>query len=89
MDRKIEPILKALDFFLKLDVNKSIDEFYKIRQNTIALAREFSQNDWNKLAIHPEYKKYTPYIMLRHLLMHDHSHLYKIEDMGFGIGHLK
>ena len=32
-----------------------------------------------------EYWKYTPYIMLRHLLMHDHSHLYKIEDMGYRI----
>ena len=54
---------------------------------TIELAKEFNSNDWDKLAIHPEYKTYTPYIMLRHLLMHDHNHLYKIEDMGFGIGH--
>ncbi|WP_346881240.1 DinB family protein [uncultured Algibacter sp.] len=91
-----KPIIEPLsgdnfdkDFFLKLNLKKSIDDFYEIRQNTIVLAKEFNQNDWNKLAVHPEYKTYTPYIMLRHLLMHDHSHLYKIEDMGFGIGHLK
>ena len=78
-----------VDFFLKLDLKKSINDFFEIRQRTIELAKEFNSNDWNKLAIHPEYKAYTPYIMLRHLLMHDHNHLYKIEDMGFGIGHVK
>lgn len=77
------------DFFIKLDLNTALDEFFKIRQDTIALATTFNDADWNKLGEHPEYKIYTPYIMLRHLLMHDHSHLYKIEDMGFGIGHVK
>tara|TARA_B110001452_G_scaffold252332_1_gene242119 strand:+ start:1032 stop:1511 length:480 start_codon:yes stop_codon:yes gene_type:complete len=77
------------DFFIKLDLKKAINDFFEIRQRTIELAKEFNSNDWSKLAIHPEYKTYTPYIMLRHLLMHDHNHLYKIEDMGFGIGHVK
>ena len=77
------------DFFIKLDLQKALNDFFKIRQKTIELAESFDTNDWNKSATHPEYKIYTPYIMLRHLLMHDHTHLYKIEDMGFGIGHLK
>ena len=77
------------DFFIELDLNKSLNNFFEIRQTTIELAKAFNKNDWNKLAIHPEYKTYSPYIMLRHLLMHDHTHLYKIEDMGFGIGHIK
>lgn len=72
------------DFFMELDLNKSLNHFYKIRQATIEQARAFNENEWNKLAIHSEYKTYTPYIMLRHLLMHDHFHLYRIEDMGFG-----
>ena len=76
-------------FFMELNLEKVIHDFFEIRQKTIELAKEFNSNDWNKLAIHPEYKTYTPYIMLRHLLMHDHNHLYKIEDMGFGIGHVK
>ncbi len=77
------------DFFIKLELKKTINNFFEIRQKTIELAKEFDSNGWDKLAIHPEYKNYTPYIMLRHLLMHDHNHLYKIEDMGFGIGHIK
>lgn len=77
------------NFFIELDLQKTLKDFFKIRQKTIDLAISFNENDWNKLSIHPEYKIYTPYIMLRHLLMHDHSHMYKIEDMGFGIGHVK
>ncbi len=77
------------NFFMELDLNKTLEDFFTIRQKTIEIAKEFSSNDWNKLAVHPEYKTYTPYIMLRHLLMHDHNHLYKIEDMGFGIRHIK
>ena len=70
-------------------MEKSLNDFFEIRHSTIELAKAFNNNDWNKLANHPEYKTYTPYIMLRHLLMHDHNHLYKIEDMGLGIGHIK
>lgn len=77
------------DFFINLNLKETLNNFFTIRHQTIELAKSFDSNDWNKLAIHPEYKTYTPYIMLRHLLMHDHNHLYKIEDMGFGIGHLK
>tara|TARA_B110000967_G_C18863293_1_gene551284 strand:+ start:1457 stop:1936 length:480 start_codon:yes stop_codon:yes gene_type:complete len=77
------------NFFMELDLFKTVEDFFSIRQSTIELAFSLDESAWNKEAIHPEYKKYTPYIMLRHLLMHDHSHLYKIEDMGFGIGHIK
>ena len=90
--QKEKPIIEPLsgdnfekNFFMELDLKKSLDDFFEIRQTTIELAKVFNKNDWNKLAIHPEYKTYTPYIMLRHLLMHDHNHLYKIEDMGLGI----
>jgi len=77
------------DFFINLNLKETLNEFIEIRKQTIQLAKDFNTADWNKKAIHPEYKMYTPYIMLRHLLMHDHFHMYKIEDMGFGIGHVK
>jgi hypothetical protein len=72
-------------FFMDLDLNKTIHNFFEVRQNTIELANSINKKHWQKLANHPEYKKYTPYMMLRHLLMHDHHHLYQIEDMGLGI----
>lgn len=73
------------NYFLELDLNDSMVEFYKVRQSSIELAYTLNAEDWEKEAKHPEYKRYTPYIMLRHLLMHDHFHMYKIEDMGFGV----
>ena len=73
------------DFFISLNLNEAIEKFYMIRTETINLAKSLNEFDWSKEAKHPEYWKYTPYIMLRHLLMHDHSHLYKIEDMGYRI----
>lgn len=73
-------------FFLNLNLERSLEDFFTIRKNTIDLAKKFNPKDWNKLAVHPEYKTYSPYIMLRHLLMHDYVHLYKIEEMGFEIG---
>lgn len=76
------------DFFINLDLKQTTNNFFEIRQKTIELAKSFNKNKWNKVAFHPEYKTYTPYIMLRHLLMHDHAHLYKIEDMGLGIKHV-
>ena len=90
--KKETPIFEPLsgenfpkDFFMELDLNRSVNDFFRVRETTIELARTFNQGDWNKSAVHPEYKSYSPYIMLRHLLMHDHTHLYKIEDMGLGI----
>lgn len=86
-----KPVFKPLsgdnfpkNFFIELDLNETLSDFFKLRQSTIDLAQTFNTGDWEKEAKHPEYKKYTPYSMLRHLLMHDHLHLYKIEDMGLG-----
>jgi hypothetical protein len=36
---------------------------------------------WSKKASHPEYREYTPYILLRHTLMHEHLHMYRIENL--------
>lgn len=91
-----KPIIEPLsgdnfppDFFINFNLKVALAEFVKMRNTTIELAQQLKPTDWHKEATHPEYKKFTPYIMLRHLLMHDHSHMYKIEDMGFGIGHVK
>jgi hypothetical protein len=73
------------DHFMKLDLMENIEAFFKIREETISMAMSFNADLWDKESDHPEYSRYTPYIMLRHLLMHDHAHLYKIEDLGYGI----
>ena len=73
------------DYFFDLDLHKSLKDFYEIRRTTIELAEGLESENWNKAAAHPEYITYTPFIMLRHLLMHDYWHMYKIEEMGLGV----
>lgn len=89
------PIIKPMSgdnfeegFYKKLDLEATIQEFYNVRAETIALAKNLAITDWSKKAKHPEYKEYTPYKMLRHLVLHDYAHLSKIEDMGFRLGYL-
>ena len=36
---------------------------------------------WEKMATHPEYESYSLYILTRHLLMHDHWHMYRMAEL--------
>ena len=37
--------------------------------------------DWEKTATHPEYEQYSLIILARHILMHDHWHMYRMEEL--------
>ena len=84
LEPKFEPLSGESfdkDFYSEMDLNKALDEFKQLRKQTIELTNNLEAQIWNKNSIHPEYEKYTPYIMLRHLLMHDHFHMYRIEEL--------
>jgi len=68
-------------FYLDLDITECLQEFKLLRKKTIELVKYREIDFWEKEANHPEYKKYTPLIMLKHLLMHDHFHFYNIEEL--------
>ena len=71
-------------FFINLNLNDTLEQFFEHRKETIEMARSLPTELMTKSAYHPEYDIYTPYIMLRHLMMHDHYHMYAIEDLGYG-----
>jgi len=82
------PIIKPLsgesfppDYLIKMDLNEALDIFFEKRKELISLVRSADKSIWVKEAEHPEYQIYTPYIMLRHRLMHDHFHMYRIEEL--------
>ena len=52
-----------------------------MRRKTVELARTLSPEDWRKEATQPEYEYYTAKILLRHMLMHDNLHMYRIEQL--------
>ncbi len=69
------------DHLLKMDLNEALAKFFEKRKELISLVKSADASIWSKKAEHPEYYDYTPYIMLRHRLMHDHYHLYRIEEL--------
>ena len=66
---------------MNMDLNEKLNQFPEYRKKLINLVVNFSDEDFNKKASHPEYRLYTPYILLRHILMHDMLHMYKIEEL--------
>jgi hypothetical protein len=69
------------DYLIKMDLEQAIDGFFKDRAEVVRQAHSLDESLWEKEGKHPEYVTFTPYIMLRHRLMHDHLHMYRIEEL--------
>ncbi len=69
------------DGLMDLDLQAELNSFRELRKYTVAMLRFFNPEDWEKEASHPEYYRYNPKILLRHTLMHDHFHMYRIEEL--------
>ncbi|MBF0634567.1 MAG: DinB family protein [Nitrospinae bacterium] len=70
-----------VDELIKADLKTSLKEFSKDRKTFVKTLKRLKPKDWRKQAKHPEYTNYTPYIMIRHLLFHDNTHMYRIEEL--------
>jgi DinB superfamily len=66
---------------LRLDLQACLREFHDHRRELIAFAESIPEGFWDRKAHHPEYDEYTPHILLRHMLMHEHLHMYRIETL--------
>ena len=64
-----------------MNLIKCLRHFRKVRARQIELAKTFKPEDWYKKASHPQYKQYDTKILLRHILMHDHFHMYRVEEL--------
>lgn len=69
------------EHLIKENMNKALERYSEHREKMVQLARSFGPQDWIKEASHPEYEVYTPKILIRHMLMHDHLHFYRIEQL--------
>lgn len=63
------------------DMDVILEKFNVWREKQIALMGSLREPVWDKTADHPEYTLYTPYILARHILMHDHWHMYRMEEL--------
>ena len=64
-----------------MDQNIALESFANHRQKQLELLERATQTDWQKTGSHPEYEHYSLYILLRHILMHDHWHMYRMEEL--------
>jgi uncharacterized damage-inducible protein DinB len=64
-----------------LDVSDALDQFEQHRKEQLSLLEEAAENIWQRQALHPEYDRYSFYILIRHILMHDYWHMYRMEEL--------
>ena len=64
-----------------LATGAALARFADFRQQQVALLAQADDATWQKTATHPEYEQYSFYILARHILMHDHWHMYRMEEL--------
>ena len=58
-----------------------LDDFERERRSQLGMLRTLTPADWKRTAVHPEYDRYGLEILVRHMLLHDYSHLYRVEEL--------
>ncbi len=69
------------DYLIDLDLQESLKKFRLGRRKMVELLKDFSAKDWSNEGKHPEYHRINPLLWLRHVMMHDHFHMYRIEEL--------
>ena len=69
------------DHLINLSMEEELHKYESSRKQLIDLLISFDEGLWKKRAIHHEYSQYNAFILLRHTLMHDHFHMYRIEEL--------
>ena len=65
----------------RMDMEAALGQFATVRNQQLVVLEDADEDVWLREGKHPEYDRYTPYILARHLLMHDHWHMYRIEEL--------
>lgn len=63
------------------DLNEALKIFSEQRLLQVKMLESSAPEIWRKSAIHPEYEQYGLYILARHILMHDHWHMFRMEEL--------
>jgi hypothetical protein len=64
-----------------MDIAAVLQEFEEYRKKQLTLLETADDIIWRRTASHPEYDRYSLYILTRHVLMHDHWHMYRMEEL--------
>jgi hypothetical protein len=58
-----------------------VAEFERLRDEQVVLIKRSKKGVWQKEGAHPEYRKYGFEILLRHMLLHDSFHMWRMEEL--------
>ncbi|WP_243360830.1 DinB family protein [Fundidesulfovibrio terrae] len=64
-----------------VDVETALARFDSGRRKQLEILRSMDPASWDRAAVHPEYTQYGLRILVRHILMHDYWHMYRIEEL--------
>ena len=65
----------------RMEMAAALQQFAATRQQQLTLLEGADDRTWQKTAIHPQYEHYSLYILVRHILLHDYWHMYRIEEL--------
>jgi DinB superfamily len=65
----------------RMSMESAFDQFVRYRAMQLRLLERADAITWDKAGTHPEYELYSLYILTRHVLMHDHWHMYRMEEL--------
>ncbi len=64
-----------------VETTAAFEAFNQYRAKQVDLLESADDITWQKTGRHPEYAQYSLYILVRHILMHDHWHMYRMEEL--------
>ncbi len=64
-----------------LPIDRHVEEFERLRNQQISLIENADEKVWDKSGEHPEFKKYNFDILIRHALLHDGFHMWRMEEL--------
>ena len=64
-----------------MPIDAALEQFAFFRGRQVALLSGVPAVVWEKTGSHPEYTIYSFYILVRHILIHDQWHIYRMEEL--------
>jgi hypothetical protein len=79
---KIKPFGAENETFAgKYSVKGLLQKYCELRDEQIKILKNVTEDIWEKEGIHEEYKKYTFEILVRHAILHDSFHMWRMEEL--------
>lgn len=65
----------------RMPIGDALAQFADLRARQVALLEKAGEDVISRTASHSEYEQYSFRILVRHILMHDYWHMYRMEEL--------